>query len=293
MRRLLPLLLAAVLLLTACGRAEPEETYIPKYTPTAAPQAAESMEPGVQIDGTLLTELGDTIRVDLDSDGRQDEVCLRRGEDGLELAVNDEDFTKVLYSAYAFDFADSACYAVVNLCRADRLLEIAVEDFGPSDDGQTFFFHYKGGSVTFAGSVPSLLWDDWTKQDTVRYVDDGVIVSARLNALMTWFGDVRYTVGSDGMVSRVHEPMYYAASSVPVTLTAPVLAYESKGGEPVILQPGDSLQLSGTDEAEWVQAYRNGAAILLRLNPANLYEVETPEGFASGSSVMSGLILAD
>lgn len=293
MRRLLPLLLA-VLLLTACGgRAQPEETYIPKYTPDAAPEAAASVEPGVQIDGTLLTALGDTITVDLDSDGKQDEACLKRGEDGLELTVNGEDFTSVLYSACSFEFADSAYYAVVNLNRSDRMLEIAVEDFGPSDDGQTFFFHYKGDALTAVGSVPALLWDEWTKQDAVSYTGDGVVVTERLNAMMTWFGDVRYTLDMSGHISRAREPMYYASSSVSVTLTDRVLGYESRDAEPTTLMPGTSLQLSGTDEVEWVQAYQNGAPILLRLNPANLYEVETPEGYASGSSVMRGLILAD
>ena len=292
MRRLLPLLLALVLLLAACaGKAEPEETYIPKYTPTPPPEPTESVEPGVQIDGTLLTALGDTIEVDMDSDGTLDEVCLSRGEDGLELRINDRQFTDVLYAAWNFDYAESDYFAIVNLDRADRALELAVEDFGADDDPQTWFFRYAGESLTCVGSVPSLAWDDWTKKDAVTFSGNGdVLVNAPLDGLMTWYGDVIYRLGSGGKLELARGEMCYAAHSISVTLTDVVLAYESRDAAPVELYPGDSIQVSGTDQSQWVQAYRQGAPILLRLNPDNLYQVETPDGFRDGAEVMSGLL---
>ncbi len=293
MKRLLPLLLAAMLLLTACaGKAEPQETYIPKYTPTPAPEAKESVEPGVQIDGTLLTALGDTISVDMDSDGSLDEVCLSHGEDGLELTINGKRFTDVLYASGPFEYAESDYFAVVNLDRYDRALELAVEDFGPSDDPQTYFFRYGDESLTCVGSVPSLAWDDWSKKDTVTYQGNGdVLVNGRLEGLMTWYGDVTYRVES-GRLALVRGEMCYAAHSISVTITDTVLAYESRDAEPIKLYPGDSIQVSGTDQSQWVQAYQSGAPILLRLNPDNLYQVETPSGFQDGDQVMRGLLFA-
>lgn len=295
MKRLIPLLLALVLVLAACaGKAQPEESYVPKYTPTPEPEPTESVEPGVQIDGTLLTALGDTISVDLDSDGKLDEVSLSRDEDGLRLAVNGQDFTGILYSACDFEFSDSDYFAVVNLDHYDRALEIAVEDYGPSDDPNTFFFRYEGESVTCIGSVPSLCWDDWTKKDAVTYLGNGdLLVNARLDGLMTWFGDVTYRIGRDGKLALVRGEMCAANQLVNVTLTNTVLAYESTDAEPERLYPGESLQLSGTDQSQWIQAYRSGGApVLLRLNPDNLYQVETPGGFEDGPDVMNGLFFA-
>lgn len=295
MKKLIPLLLALVLLLSACaGKAEPEETYTPKYTPAAEPEPTESVEPGVQIDGTLLTALGDAISVDLDSDGKQDEVSLSRGEDGLALTVNGKDFSDVLYSVCDFEYADSDYFAVVNLDRYDRALEVAVEDFGPSDDPQTYFFRYADETVTCVGSVPSLAWDDWTKKDAVTYLGGGeVLVNARLDGLMTWFGDVVYRIGHDGKLAMARGEMCAADQLVNVTITNPVLVYESTDAEPEKLYPGETLQLSGTDQSQWVQAYRSGGApVLLRLNPDNLYQVETPSGFEDGPQVMNGLIFA-
>lgn len=295
MKRLIPLLLALLLVLSACtGKARPEETYIPKYTPTPEPEPTESVEPGVQIDGTLLTALGDTITVDLDSDGKQDEVSLSRDADGLRLTINGQDYTGVLYSVWDFEYADSDYFAVVNLDRYDRALEVAVEDYGPSDDPQTFFFRYEKETVTCIGSVPSLCWDDWTKQDTVTYMGNGsLLVNARLDGLMTWFGDVTYRIDRDGKLAMVRGEMCAADQLVNVTLTNPVLAYESTDSEPEKLYPGDTLQLSGTDQSQWVQAYRSGGApVLLRLNPDDRYQVETPTGFEDGPEVMNGLIFA-
>lgn len=295
MKRLIPLLLALVLMLSACaGKARPEETYIPKYTPTPEPEPTESVEPGVQIDGTLLTALGDTISVDLDSDGKQDEVSLSRGEDGLELTINDQDFTAALYSVCDFEFAESDYFAVVNLDCYDRALEIAVEDFGPSDDPRTFFLRYEDETVTCIGSVPSLAWDDWSKKDAIAYMGNGdLLVNARLEGLMTWFGDVTYRIGRDGKLAVVRGEMCSANQLVNVTLINPVLVYESTDSEPERLYPGESLQLSGTDQSQWVQAYRSGGApVLLRLNPDNLYQVETPTGFEDGPDVMNGLLFA-
>lgn len=295
MKRLIPLLLALLLMLSACaGTAKPEETYTPKYTPTPEPEPTESVEPGVQIDGTLLTALGDTISVDLDSDGKQDEVSLSRSGDKLKLTINGKDFTGDLYGACDFEFSDSDYFAVVNLDRYDRALEVAVEDFGPSDDPSTFFFRYADETVTCVGSVPSLAWDDWTKKDAISYMGDGsLLVHTRLNGLMTWFGDVVYRLDRDGKLALVRGEMCAADQLVNVTITNPVLAYESTDSEPEELYPGDTLQLSGTDQSQWVQAYRSGGApVLLRLNPDNLYQVETPDGFEDGSEVMNGLFFA-
>lgn len=294
MKRLIPLLLA-LLLLTACtGKVEPEETYVPKYTPTPAAAAKESVEPGVQIDGTLLTALGEAIEVDLDSDGRLDTVCLSRDGEGLALTINGRSFTDVLYSACRFDDARSDYFAIVNVDRYDRALELAVEDFGPSDDPQTFFFRYEKDALTCIGSVPSLAWDDWTKKDTITYTGSGEIrANARLDGLMTWYGDVTYRLNANDKLDMVRGEMCYAERGVYVTLTDTVLGYESAEAEPVRLYAGDGLQLTGTDQSQWVQAYQSGVPILLRLNPDNLYQVETPQGFENGADVMSGLMFAD
>ena len=295
MRRLLPILLA-LLLLSACAQPTdaPEESYTPKYTDALLATPSPSVEPGVQLDAPLITAIGDHVQVDLDSDGRQDDICLGRAEDRtLTLTVNDTDFTRVLYDAYDFDFADSDYYAVVNIDAADRALEIAVEDFGPSDDSQTFFFRYADEALQTIGSVPGLVWDDWTKAMQVRMPGNGEVqLTARLSGLMTWFGDVRYAL-QGGRLALVSEPVYYASSGVDVTLTDTLRVYDAKDGDGTILYPNERLQLVGTDQREWVLAYHNGAQVWVHLNPDNTMEVETDDGFLSGDKVMRGLLFAD
>ena len=311
MKRMISLLLIAAVLCSfaACGKkdAPPAETPAPPAA-TTAPTPKSTPEPTpVPVEYPIIVPIGEAAEADLDGDGTAESVrvWLEDGEDGWTracLTVNGPDFTDSLYldSIAHLDCPDPDNWAIADIYSADGLLEIAVQDWGPSSDYYTNFFRYENGEVYPFGGVPGLIWDGTSGESDLSFEEDGFIESyMRLRVLQTWFAPARYEIAPRGMLELVPQELYTATAPTAVTVKSPVLAYAAPGDDAArTLETGTELLITGTDNAEWVQCVLSAdketqEALWLRLDSERSFQIQTPDGFAFGDAVLDGLLFAD
>ena len=310
MKRIISLLLCAAVLcsFSACGKKEapPAETPAPPaVTPAPAPKPTPEPTP-TPVEYPVIVPIGETAEADLDGDGTDESICvwLKDGEDGWAracLTVNGADFTDSLYAADAvrLDSPDPDTWAIADISPADGLLEIAVQDWGPSSDYYTNFFRYENGELVSVGGVPGLIRDSASGESDLAFAEDGTVESyMRLRVLQTWFAPARYEI-SGGTLALVPQELYTATAPTAVTVKSPVLAYAAPGDDAArTLDAGTELLITGTDNAEWVQCVLSAdketqEALWLRLDSEHSFKIQTPDGFVFGDTVLDGLVFAD
>ena len=331
------LVLTLVLALAACGltlpgakpteppAAVPDPTAMP--TPTAAPAATETPAPTEAPAPTetpkqvetpapteeptprispypLLIPIGTEATADLNGDGTDERVCVSLTQDptgwqSVVLTLNGEDMSDTLDAeGVYFDCPADDYWAITDIYSADGLLEIAVQEFGPSDDYYTHFFRFDGGGLYTIGGTEGLLWNAYRGSGDLSFDEDGFIGSyMRLHVLQTWFADVRYEIAPREWLEVVPQELYYPNSPAHVTVKRTLLAYDGPDGESFPVEPGTEMDVVATDDAEWIvcRSETEDWQLWFRLDTSQSYpmRIETPDGFAEPWDALDGLLFAD
>ena len=282
----------AVALLAACGKVEQL---------SASPQAAAAA--AVSGEYPMIVASGKSVKTDLNGDGTEDTVLCEpysTADAGRikTLSVNGAQFTKVVADqGFYMDTPLEDYYAITDIDTSDKYLEIAVMDYGPSDDCITDFFRYDGQTLKFLGSVSGLIRDSSGVSD-LSFKGNGLITSfMRLNVFQTWYATVDWKL-DDGGFTVVPQDVYYSnmESGTAVTAKTAVTVYSDKSAksEKTTLPAGTVMTVLGTDNAEWVLASEaSGNKLWLHVDPQNGFHVETPSGYAEVQQVFDGLCMAD
>ena len=133
---------------------------------------------------------GQTVQMDLDSDGMNETISYNIieeegetvvDEDGIEyqvgsqlhpsIVINDEDFGEMLIGQedYWTESPDSYCY-FVDLNKEDSYIELAIVDYGVNDHPYTYFFRYDKGELKYLGSIP-----DTVTSESCEFLGDGTL----------------------------------------------------------------------------------------------------------------------
>ena len=271
--------------------------------PVELPASDSDLTPAPQAAYPMIIPMGDSVKADLDGDGTEELVCVSLektpdGQDRVRLTLNDVDFTDSIYveGETWFDSPDTGYWAITDVYSVDNLLEIAIQDYGPSDDYYTNFFRYEQGAVYFFGGVEGLIWNDWTQSSDLSFEEDGFVRSyMRLRVLQTWFADVRYDIAPRGVLDVVPEELYFTSHPTEVTVKKDLYAYDGKDGEEFIVDAGVKMTVEATDNAEWIYCKSCTAdwALWFRLNPDNPFEIKTLDGYLPVQDALDGLCFAD
>jgi len=273
--------------------ADPAPTEAPAQPATPAPSSP---------DYPKLIPMGETAHVDLNGDGREEAVCvsLKPQGDGMtlvQLSINGVDCSDALYADGAFfDCPDPDFWAITDVYSVDNLLEIAIQDWGPSSDYYTNFYRFESGEVYYFGGMQGLVWSESLRRGDVTFEEDGFVDTyLRFRVLQTWFGFVRYEIGNAGLLSLVPQPLYYATAPTSVTTLAPLSAYDAVDGKRYTVETGVNLTVLATDNNEWIYCEAPGSAlpVWLHCSPESGFMLETPDGFAFSWEVLDGLLMAD
>ena len=285
--------LAATLILSACGKTQTVESAAPSVDPT----------PTAKNEYPLIVNAGSTVEVDLNGDGKQDEVNFVPSEDAatiFHLSVNGNDYTESVYVQGLYtDSLESAYYCITDIDSSDNMLEIAIMDYGPSDDCITDFFRYDGTELRYIGRVSGLIVSSYSDESDLIFNGDGTIGSyVRLSVLQTWYSNVNWRISKSGGFELVAQDLYYPDSSngCDVTSLVEISAYSSNdtSSEKTALPAGTALTIIATDNKNWVLAEASdGKQRWIHLDSEYGQSVETPEGYVIASEVFSGLIFAD
>jgi len=283
--------LAATFLLSACGKTPAVESPTPSVDPTA------------KIEYPLVADAGSTVKVDLNGDGKEDEVYFEPSEDAttiLHLSVNGTDYTDSVYSQGLYsDNLENAYYCITDIDSSDNMLEIAIMDYGPSDDCITDFFRYDGTNLKYIGYVSGLIVSSFSDKSDLTFNGDGTISSyVRLSVLQTWFAKVDWKLSETGVFETAAQDLYYpnSSSGCEVTSLVDILAYSSNdtSSKTCVLPTGTALTIIATDNKSWVLAEdSDGKQLWIHLDSEYGQSVETSAGYTIASQVFSGLVFAD
>ncbi len=271
--------------------------------PAPVPASSSDLEPVSDAPYPLIVPIGERVDVDLDLDGTEETVLVdvKDDADGIPrvvLTVDGVDCTDALYGddAVQLDDPDPFFYAITDLYDGDPCLEIAVQDWGMSDDYYTNFFrYYKDWGVYGIGGVPGIIRSAWGPGDITFDADGNIFTQERMQVLQTWFCDVVYVLNNAERLQLDPQDMYEASRPSDVTLKTALLAYDGRGGESFPIDAGVEMSVRATDNREWIYCVSESEdwALWFHLNPDNGFEIETPDGYLPVWDALDGLLFAD
>ncbi len=191
---------------------------------------------------------------------------------------------------------------MTDLDTSDSALEIAIMDYGPSDDYVTYFFRYDGGELSYIGYIPGFVYNGDSSTSDTTFNGDGTVGSyLRLSVLQTWWAPATWTPGSGQRFDLIEQELYYPfpdRQGSSVTVLTPVAGYaeRSTDSERSLIPAGTGLTLTATDNVQWVLAQTaDGGQFWLHLNNQDGYafELEVENGYESGALVLDGLLMVD
>jgi len=291
--------LAIAFLLSACGEKSAAET----PTPSTSPTTDVSPSPTADSKYPMVVDAKSSVKVDLNGDGMDDDVYYEPSTDGYSighLSVNGTDFTKALYDNGLYtDNLEPKYYCITDIDTSDKMLEIAIMDYGPSDDCVTHFFRYDGTALKYIGNISGLIISSFNDKSDLAFNGDGTISSyMRLGVVQTWFAKVNWKLSASGSFEPVPQDLYYPNSDTGcnVTTRVDITAYEKNDAASAksTLTKGTALTFFATDNKEWLLAEtKDKKQFWIHLDSEYGQDVETPSGYVSSIDSFDGLMIAD
>lgn len=202
--------------------------------------------------------LGETVTIDIDGDGLEDEVKFDVEESSdytyvPTLVINGANYSNVFddnqcYFAYPYDR-----YVIMDIDDSDNFLEIAVQDYGMSDDPMTAFLRYDGTKVTYLGEIYDRVSDMYIVNDGKGTINARV----RMNIFETIRMKTSYEVENDKLTMCMADlyPIAYTDGGATKGLLQDLYVYTdmSTDSEVVKLDKETEVVVLATDNNEWVQ----------------------------------------
>ena len=218
--------------------------------------------------------MGETVRADLDGDGKRETLTIAtkvlQQKDGQSqwketvlssVKINGKEFLKksdregsslnvpnvVLYTP------ESEHYFLADLNAKDGKLEIGLLDYGPSYDLTTTYLRYEKGHLISLGTVPGFPDQDSSSLDG----KGNVTTPGRLSLLQNWQAPFVYQLKGD--VLEKAPQAWYTPIDQPeqqVVLKKAITLYDSpsRNAQASCAQPGQAVvAFPSTDNKHWVQ----------------------------------------
>jgi len=226
-------------------------------------------------------EANSSITLDLNSDGTNDVVnfyCKKDKNtswaDGSHPVIEINGTHFILEGSF-FHIADSVSTAsdsqefffngvpensfyLIDLDQKDSFIEIAISFENENGYPQTNFYRYDGSNISKSGQLFTLL-----RSGKFDY-NGNITCCAPLIEVIKWFGDVEYTLNSDGTFTKINK--YYEGKrdcDTSAAESADYLTINIKNFLFAYTEPDDSLEavileaqpitLIGSDEANWIK----------------------------------------
>lgn len=223
--------------------------------------------------GYLVSEpMGQQVEVDLDGDGKKDtlQVSGKESKQGEgentwtefvlnSIVINGKEMAEPNgvdpLSAYKVYLAtpEKDHYFLTDLDTTDGALEIALLDYGPSDDLVTWYFQYKDGALKSLGCLPGFPDDEGSQRDG----QGNMQAVGRLSLLQTWSAPFSFAL-KDGALVEVPQNMYepIQPQDAAVTLKQKLTLYtnpDQTAGTLTVEPSKEAVTFPATDNEHWVQ----------------------------------------
>jgi hypothetical protein len=254
----------------------------------------------------IRVALGTEFKADLNSDNTEDTVLYGtriEQENGYDydmpfLEINGTEYDHQ-YLEEHFGVYMTTCsqigYYIVDLDTADAYREIAILDEGLSDDWNTHFFRYTGKELVYCGAVTDF-------PDTLSFYafgDGSLTAQKRLSILQTWWAPATWKLDENSVLEEQISDIYYPFSEVEdenrinyAQEDLTLFQEPDEKSETVTVKKGEKLQLTATDNKNWVQiTSESGTTGWFFLHDG--YEVTLPTGEARIGDIVTYLNMAD
>lgn len=208
--------------------------------------------------------LGETVSIDLNGDGEADEITFNAEESSdyvyvPTLIINGADYSSVFEDSQCYFACPYQEYVIMDIDDTDNYLEIAVQDYGMSDDPMTAFFRYDGNDVIYMGYVADRVSDLYVVSN-----GDGLLhARERMHVFETVNMKTTYEIENNELVLCMDDlyPIAYTDASAEKGLLQDLYVFTemSTDSEVVKLDKETEVVALATDNVEWVQIrYEDG-----------------------------------
>lgn len=260
---------------------------------------------------------GNSVDADLDGDGTKENICYninnpeteaQEGEDGesyeaegaptCSLTINGTDFTDVLNQQEEFYVSSpDSHYYLVDLDNSDSYVEIALVDYGYSDDPVTAFLRYGKGQLTCLGTIQEPL----DSKSCILSGDGNLSAMAHSKILETISYSYDYTV-KDGKLQVVPKDWYAIDNdnrteeykSHAILKDVKVYTENSTTSEAKTLTSQDGpVTFVASDNKEWVKLQtKDGSTYYLHMVTDSFTEIDSAGETLDATEVFENLLLA-
>lgn len=190
-------------------------------------------------------QLGQAVTLDINGDGSSEKILCQKEGGKVKVTINDSSL--VIESDNPSQF-----YAIVDIDNKDKYQEIALSDFGPSNDLTSVFCYYDGKNVIAMGKTQGL-YNIENKLDGSILIDGSgkIIAKTRSKILQTWFYDKEFLLNSNHRLQEIPVNLY--PTDYDVYVIQPIKLYaDTKDKDPTLsIKDGQTLKIIGTDNQVW------------------------------------------
>lgn len=281
-RALTGLLVCLTLLVcTGCsGQSMSIQSELPSYGNTSAATEIESLQPGKSGDlpdsenGYLVQEsMGEAVQVDLDGDGTLETLTIttrqveqKMGQshwkkttlssltiDGKEFIKENDGEGRLNVPNVVLDTPESKRYFLADLNAGDHKLEIALLDYGASNDLTTTYLRYEDGQLTSLGTVSGFPDQDSSSLDG----KGNVTAPGRLSLLQNWQAPFVYQLKGDVLEKAPqswYTPIVQSKQRVVLKKAIKIYSEPDQNAAATVAQPNQVVTaFPATDNKHWVQ----------------------------------------
>jgi hypothetical protein len=201
----------------------------------------------------LLSPAAPPIAVDIDGDGAPDRIVFEGKPDG--------DTFKIIVNGIRYEGKGnriSGRYEIVDIDMTDGLKEIAVPEWGPSDDYATTFIRYISGKFIYMGKIPG--------SGKMMSVDGSGIIHTMVRGsfLHTWYFPATFVLDKKHTLHMVEQPIYPMrvpsaddfwnftnGAQCTTKQRFPLLASQKDTTIVATMMPGEKFTIVASDNQRW------------------------------------------
>lgn len=147
-------------------------------------------------------------------------------------------------------------FNIVDIDYRDDIKEIAISEYGPSNDEATRFYYYTGEKIINIGYIsgfygPMHQYGDAAVGDMKIEGLGKLITKTRGAILHTWYYEDEYLFSKHHYLLNKKKPLYEMNAKVKVLKALPLQKSQEDESEDFLLMPNDEVVIAYTDNTQW------------------------------------------
>lgn len=204
-----------------------------------------------------------TKKFDLNSDGQEEEIVLIARDFVTPDALPDlyEEYELIIGTLEVRGYSASfePRFNIVDLDKTDRYREIAVSEYGESEDPATTFIRYDGTVLEVIGTITGFYGKRYVNgnptegQGKVSVDGSGIVKTQKTSFfLMTWNYEAVYQLEEGQSLTEIKKDLYPMNHQVTMLTDLTLKKSRTDSTDGITLKKGDVVTLKECDNVKWI-----------------------------------------